>query len=121
MSSASSKCSWSVKPRRLISVLLPITLLRRGETSSSPPEPFGLPKGSKARRVLMLPVSSASVVALPKRSLSVKRILSLYLVESPNVQLDDELCVLYVATTRAKRKVYIPVGLKPYFDNVIKN
>ncbi len=40
----------------------------------------------------------------------------LYLVESPNVQLDDELCVLYVAITRAKRKAYIPIGLKPYFD-----
>ncbi|GFD71021.1 DNA helicase [Tenacibaculum sp. KUL113] len=39
-----------------------------------------------------------------------------YLIESPNVQIDDELCVLYVAITRAKRKAYMPYGLKPYFD-----
>ncbi|WP_338726428.1 UvrD-helicase domain-containing protein [Shewanella baltica] len=44
----------------------------------------------------------------------------LYLVDSPNVQLDDELCILYVAITRAKKKAYIPYGLKPYFENVGK-
>jgi hypothetical protein len=41
----------------------------------------------------------------------------MYLVDSPNVQLDDELCILYVAVTRAKKKAYIPYGLKPYFEN----
>lgn len=40
----------------------------------------------------------------------------LYLTESLNVQLDEELCVLYVAITRAKKKAYIPYGLKKYFD-----
>lgn len=42
----------------------------------------------------------------------------LYLVDSPNVQLDDELCILYVAVTRAKKKAYIPHGLKPFFENL---
>jgi hypothetical protein len=40
----------------------------------------------------------------------------LYLLESPRADIDDELCVLYVALTRARKKAYIPYGLKKYFS-----
>ncbi|QUN06915.1 hypothetical protein KDN34_05585 [Shewanella yunxiaonensis] len=40
----------------------------------------------------------------------------LYLLEQKSSTLDDELCVIYVALTRAKRKAYIPLGLKKFFN-----
>ncbi|MFZ8201821.1 ATP-binding domain-containing protein [Alteromonas portus] len=40
----------------------------------------------------------------------------LYLLDSPSADIDDELCVLYVALTRAKKRIYIPDELKRYFS-----